>query len=91
MGDGVQGAVALHVEETWVRPVPDEYVHGVDEAVACGPMKGSGLQHSADGVDFRSLIDEVRACVSFVVDRSPMQWRDIVFVLVCCARTAGFN
>jgi len=54
-------------------------------------MKRSGLQRSADGVDFRSLLYEVRACLSFVVDRSPMQWRDIVLVLVCRARTTGFN
>jgi len=87
----VQGAVALHIEETWVRPVLDEYVHDPDEAVARGPMKGCAPYGSADGVDFRSLLEEVCACLGFAVDRSPMQWRDIVLVLVRRARTTGFD
>jgi len=91
VGDAVQGAVALHIEETWVRPVLDEYVHDADEAFARGPMKGCAPYRSADGVDFRSLLEEVCACLGFAVDRSPMQWRDVVLILVRRARSTGFD
>ena len=91
MRDGVQGTVALHVGETGVRSVLDEQVHGVREAVARGPVKGSGTQCSADGVDVSSLLDEVRACLGSAVDGSPMQWRSIVLILVYRARATGFD
>jgi hypothetical protein len=80
--DGVQAAVALYVEYAWVRALLEEQVDDVHEAVARGPVQGRGGQPPADRVDICALLDEVRACLSSVVDRSPVQWRDVFVVLV---------
>ena len=80
--DGVQAAEALYVEYAWVRALLEEQVDDVHEAVARGPLQRRGEQRPADRVYICALLDEVRACLGSAVDRSPVQWRDVVVVLV---------
>jgi len=89
--DGVQAAVALPVDDARVRAVLEEQIDGLHLAVARGPLQGRGDLHSADRVDFCTLLNEILACLGLALDCSQVQWRDVVVVLVRRACATRFD
>jgi hypothetical protein len=62
--------------------VPEEQLHGVRQALECGPLERCSVEGAGDSVHVCALLDEVFARLGSATYRGPVQRRDAVFVVV---------
>ena len=85
MGDRAEAVVALGVEKTWIRTVPDEQIDDLHHAVLRSPLQRPSDQFPTNQVDVRALLDGICARLESVINHSPVQQCDAIVVSVRCA------
>jgi hypothetical protein len=80
--DDVEGIVALRIFDIRIGAMGNEQLDDIKVTITSRPLHGSSDEVSAEGIDFRALLEEVATRGDLGIDSCPVKGSDVLFIVV---------